>query len=66
MRQMQEVVHFDHCHMAKTIAEKVRASVDNYHTIISKDLKMYHICQHISQLNYGRSSVTAAGGSMVN
>jgi hypothetical protein len=36
--------------MAEMIAEKVGILVGSYHIILSKDLKMHCICQHIPRL----------------
>jgi len=37
VRHMQEVMHSEH----KTTAERIRISVDSFHTILSNDLKMH-------------------------
>jgi hypothetical protein len=43
---MQEFVHSHH-QMLERIAEEIGIVAGSCHTILSKDLKMYHICQHI-------------------
>jgi len=47
VRQVQEVVPSRPHWMVQIIAVKVRIAVDSCHTIISKNLKMHHVHQHI-------------------
>jgi hypothetical protein len=47
VRQVQEVVHTDHCQTVETIAENIGILLASCHAIGSMVLKMHCICQCI-------------------
>jgi hypothetical protein len=48
VREMQKAVHPDYNKKEETIKEKIRILVDSCYNILSKNLRMHHICQHIT------------------
>jgi hypothetical protein len=46
MREVQELISYDFCQVAETVAEKTRILVACYHFIFIEDLKVHHVSQH--------------------